>query len=390
MTIGIIEIMPRGHYTLVDSVARIYASDPLNRVHIFTHQQALRQFDGLKQLYGERLTVTAKGDDESVADFFSRIGDMGLDAAYIITMDRYYKEFLAAPFVFPLRLFIHNIDEWFHTTLRYNLYHFFRGFSISAAQIYKFKTSFLYPSFRTKIAAKVLANGGRCVVLNANLKKELAAFIPANAIEVIPFSVYDPSLADASQANTKLRVCIPGMISETRRDYYSVLSMLDSDIEFFRDRIEMDFLGGISVQERGADIITATKRLIAKGMTIHIYEKPLVPLDEFDAQLAKADIILGNMNVVLDKYSTYGKTKETGIPFTMIRTAKPGIFPEQYDLLDELHSSSVLFKTYEDVSTILHDLAADPAKLATLKKEAQKNSLLFEPRRLYTALTSAR
>jgi hypothetical protein len=85
------------------------------------------------------------------------------------------------------------------------------------------------------------------------------------------------------------------------------------------------------------------------------------------------------MNVIVDKFSSYGKTKESGIVYTMIRCAKPGILPSQYPILTEIKSSTLTFNSYNDLKAILYNISNKRERLDELLIEAKKNSLYFAP-----------
>ncbi len=378
MKIGILEIMPVGHYTLVDSVARIFASDEQNKVYIFTQTEGAEVLAPIvKEL--RNVEIFSLKENQSIKDFFCEISAHNLDRLYIITLEKYFPDIYSFNFNCPIHLFIHNIDSWFQANLNYSFYNFFKHFSLSPKIIYYFKTSFIYPIQRKKIISKVYESGGKFVVLNSIIKKELSKFVKNDLIDVIPFSVYNRNLEDNSTNNKIPRVCIPGLLSFTRRDYISLFNILENDLEFFKERIEIDLLGGISYTEQGEKIIEKAEKLISKGMKIIYYNKKFVPLSEFDHQLTKADIILGNMHVIQNKFSKYGKTKESGIIFTMIRCGKPGILPADYALINELKTSTIVFKDYDDLDKILRDLIQNPRRIGELKKEALNNSNKFVP-----------
>jgi hypothetical protein len=176
------------------------------------------------------------------------------------------------------------------------------------------------------------------------------------------------------------------MVSEIRRDYYSLLYIIEKDFQFYSQSVEFDFLGGIAHKEGGNRIRDQIKRLSDKGAKIIYYDKPLVPIEEFDQQLAKADLILGNIKIKVDKFSYYGKTKETGIPFTMIRAAKPGILPYKYPSLTDLESSTLRFTDYSDLDRIIREIVSNKIDMEKIKTEAITNSLKFEPAALYKKL----
>jgi hypothetical protein len=251
--------------------------------------------------------------------------------------------------------------------------------------VYDFKVNFIYPLQRKKIINKIKRNGGKFVVLSSILKKELSIYINKDLIDVVPFSFYDKNLTDKSLLNTRLRICIPGTLSNTRRDYLGILDLFDDNSELFKTKIELDLLG-CPIQKEDDKIIQRARLLIFKGLKIHLYEHSFIPNEIFNENLSKADIILGNLKIQQGKFSFYGKTKETGVTFALIRAAKPGVIAEGYDIMDELKSSVLYYKDRDQLKTILLRLANDKDYLEILKKEAQKNSQSFEPSLIYKNL----
>ncbi len=389
MKIGILEIMPKGHYTLVDSIARIFGSNENNLIYIFTHTHSCDiLMPMLAEMNNNNIHLLCMNENEELNSFLKKINGFNLDRIYIVTLEKFFKEIYSANFNSPIYLFIHNIDSWFRAGLNYQLYNFFQNFSLSQKIFYFFKVSFIYPVWRKKVISKVYQTKGAFVVLNKILKEELKNYVNERLIEVIPFSVYNEKLKNNNLNKRLLRICVPGMISMTRRDYISLFQAIESDIGYFKDKIELDLLGGISYGEGGEKIIEYAESLIKKGIKLVYYNKPLVPLFEFDQQLSKADVILGNMNIIQNKFSKYGKTKESGIIFTMIRCAKPGLLPEGYALIDDLKSSSIIFRNYEDLIIKIQELIQNPSSLNRLKEEALKNSLKFEPEKILKELIS--
>ena len=70
MHIAIIEIAPKGHYTYVESMVKIYASDKQNRIVIFTNTFGLKQ---LKYLENDQISLVVKGENEDYFTFFQAI-----------------------------------------------------------------------------------------------------------------------------------------------------------------------------------------------------------------------------------------------------------------------------------------------------------------------------
>ncbi|MEI7810821.1 MAG: hypothetical protein WCJ01_00185 [Ignavibacteria bacterium] len=384
MKVGIIEVMPLGHFTLVESVMEVFASDCKNEIFIFTHRYGSGIITPVVK-DKKNVHVVTKDEVESLSHFFKRIGSFQIDKLYIITLEKYFKEFYSAKFNSQVVLLIHNIDEWSNFSFGYNINCFLFSFS-NLSLIYNLKKYLIYPYWRKKILNKQLQSNGKFVVLSENLRPKLSYIVPAGKTEVIPFSVYNKNLADKSGANTILKVSIPGKLSTMRRDYTTVFTALESDIDFFKDKIELLLLGSIAEYEGGLSIKAEADRLISKGIKIKYFSEKFIPFEEYDEHFASTDIVLGNMKVVIDKLSIYGKTKETGFTFTLIHYAKPGLVVSGYDIFEELKSSTVAYTGARELRNILNEIITNKEKLRHLKEEAKKNSLLFSPGNIYKKL----
>jgi hypothetical protein len=385
MKVGVIEIMPKGHFTLVDAVVRIFASDKDNQVFIFTNQNGFKELKHFEENQDMQVKIAVL-ENNDVDRFLLAVRNYKLDRIYITTLEKYFKEFYSFLKSSKANLFIHNIDEWFQANLKFRFYTFFRNFSFSTKIIYAFKVAFVYSGWKKKIAASIAVEKGKYVVLSSILESELEKFVDKTNIEIIPFSVFDKNLKDKSSGNQLLRICIPGLISKLRRDYHSVIKLIENNQELIRDKMLFEFLGGVASEEGGVELLEKFKSLESKGINIVYYQKSRVPLEEFDEQLSKSDLILGNMKVVLDKYSSYGRTKDSGIIFTMIRAAKPGVLVEGYPVIEEMKSSVLTYSNNDDLLNILLELAGNKSVLQRLKTEALNNSEKFSPEVLYKNL----
>jgi hypothetical protein len=382
MKIGIVEIMPVGHYTLVDSIARIFLAGSENEIVIFTNSIGANVLNPLVKEMSGRINLITKKDEEKIDDFLKIIINYQLNKVYVVTLEKYFAELLHFKANCSIVLFIHNVDDWFRLNPLNLLYRFFKSFKYPGQIIYKTKVCFIYPFWKRRLVNKILNNGGKLAVLNGHIKQELSKYIETKKIEVIPFSVYNPDIKDESSNNMYIRICIPGMVDMVRRDYISVLKIFEEEKNLFKDQFELEFLGGIAYDVGGDKVVKMADKLIEKGLRIIYYDRKYIPLEEFDAKLSKANIILGNMNVIINKYSSYGKTKESGIAYTMIRASKPGILPADYPMLIELQSSTLIYNSYEELKSILLKLANNRSILKILTSEAQKNSLQFTPSNL--------
>ena len=117
-------------------------------------------------------------------------------------------------------------------------------------------------------------------------------------------------------------------------------------------------------------------------MNIIIHNTSSIKVNDFDSELAKADLILANLTPKLG----YGNNKESGIPFTMLKFAIPGLFQKGVYFMPELTSSILVFADYYDLIKIIIELNNNEQKMRKLKNEALKNSENFKPENIYQRL----
>ena len=388
MNIGIVEIMERGHMTLLECVARIYLSDSHNRLSIFVREDIEKQARKLFSDY-TNIDYIVKKENESDAYFLAKINTYSLDLAYFITFEQLnlLPIFYKINYKFPVRLFIHNIDFWFEVPFSERCIKFIKT---SIAQKGKglnanFKNHFYNFPFTKKIVKQVISNKGKIVVLNSILKENISQYVGNKEdVIIIPFSFREKKITDQSQYNTKIRLCLPGFVTQRRRDYLGILEAAEQNLDFFKNNITIEFLGGfnLSFDKSVGQILEKSKYLISRGLDLIIYEKNSIPVSEFDEKLSKADFILANLTPILG----YGKTKESGIPFTMIKIAKPGLFQVGYPTLDELKNITVYFENYEHLMRLVSDFRQNKHKMNELKTLATETTEIFTPEKIYKQL----
>src|SRR5206468_3290474 len=81
-----------------------------------------------------------------------------------------------------------------------------------------------------------------------NVEQFLAKFVPVEKITVYPFAIYE-HMFDNSVTNTKLRVCVPGIVNNIRRDYDSLFRILLANAPRLKEKITVDLLGYIPKEE---------------------------------------------------------------------------------------------------------------------------------------------
>jgi hypothetical protein len=381
MTIALLEIAPHGHYTYVESIARIFAADPNNKIIIFTNE---RGGEMLNYLENEQISLVVKPNTEGVLDFFKRIHNV--DKIVVVTLEVYAKEtyhiakaFLKTDFNCPIYYVLHNFDFWFEQSFSDKIRNVFYRFQGIKLFLYQLKIYFKYSLINPQIIEKVKRSNGRFVTMSSPLGKELAHYVGAERVAILPFSIFDGQLADESGGNQRLRICVAGQVSAIRRDYTSILDILAADTEgVLKEAFDWDFLGKVSLAEGGQAIVDKAESLVKRGYSIRLYPE-FLSMKTYDAHLAKADIVMGNLILQQGATARYGKSKETGVIFTMIKAAKAGLLPVDYALDPALTSSVLTFEGYEDAIKILLRLHENKEELQQLKVAALENSQKFTP-----------
>jgi hypothetical protein len=379
MTIGIIELAEAGHFTYVESIAQVYLSAPDNKVIILTTPKGAK---ALAHLDNPQLSVVEINPE--IPTVFDEIGRYDLNMAYIVTLEhtnkqgyRLIQSLLATNWRFPVNFVIHNIVFWTKSGIlekvRSVLYHT-KGLN---SAFYELKKTFWYGRNNSHLLKHIFNSNGKLVVLSHAVASELATHVGAGRVQVMPFSVYTGAIPDNSADNKKIRVCFPGYVSAVRRDYFSVLRFFKHPV--IRQHYTFDFLGGIAEHEGGAAVVIEAKHYQSMGADIYLYEKPSVGIVEFDEQLAKADLIFGNLHVQVGFNSTYGKSKESGLLFTMIKAAKPGMVPADYPVEPALITSNLTFNNYDEALQLLIKIAEQPTLLNALKEQALVGAREYAP-----------
>jgi hypothetical protein len=393
MRVAIVEIMDTGHIPMVDALCRIFCSEPGNAIDLFTLRRHEVHLVHLKEkLPG--ISFRIKDDNKSINDFLGEIALLSFDRVYVVTMTKYFPSFARWKLKSSLFLVIHNLDEWFSLSFVNNVGKFISGLFRKPdikLLIYLVKLHFFIPRHKRRILDIVTKTKGTVVVLSESVRREAAKYNLTFNIEVVPFSVFERDAVILESDITKpLRICVPGIVSQYRRNYLALLDLTEKHLEDYKDDFILDFLGGVQPGNRlndSAPVLEKAEVLMKKGFKIIIHDTGFIPVEEYNRELALSDIILGNMNVVLNSHSQYGKTKETGLPFAMIRAAKPGILPVDYPVPEEIITSTIRYENYDHLGEILTELINNRQQVTDLQKMALENSVNFSPDRIYKKIT---
>jgi hypothetical protein len=128
----------------------------------------------------------------------------------------------------------------------------------------------------------------------------------------------------------KIKIVIPGAVSQNRRDYDSFFKKL---LKFKNVGInyEIIFLGKASGKE--LEKLKSIVDKLPQFIKIQFFENK-IPQQEFDDWMNKADVLFCPIQAETEFFSLkeiYGKTKISGNIGDAIKYVKPAIFPEFYD-----------------------------------------------------------
>ena len=194
-------------------------------------------------------------------------------------------------------------------------------------------------------------------------------------------------MEDSSGDNKILRICIPGVITQAKRDYLSLFEVLEKHADALKDRIDLYLLGYITDREKD-EMSAAIQKLIDSGYQV-LYHDTFVYGEEFDKAIANCDLLLNNQFISKNSTEVYGKTKESGMIFNMLRAAKPGVLPREYNVSQEFYDCTLFFDSYDTLVALIQEIVDDPQRLEQLKNAAQKLSTSYLPNNLYSRLVTA-
>ena len=386
--IGIIEICEPTHYSAVNGLMKAYAVDKNSTIYIYTIEKiaiALKE-NGLPE--NVQLIVYKAGS--SIDVFFNDIESNQFDRLHICTVSDHYAAFLKfTPDCKELYFHVHNVELWFDDRFSQRLDLLMYNLRDKEYKVPAFKTAgrfvkeIILKRYRQRILKKVYSYNHHFIVHSSGVKQFLAGFVPDSKITVFPFAIYE-YMKDNSVDNTKLRICIPGIVSNDRRDYDSLFEILLKNADLLKGKLTVDLLGFIP--KEGRHLVDVIKTLQNRGIDV-LYYLEFVFGEKYDLPLSRADIILGNLKVEKNSAQKYGRTKESGTVYNMVRGAKPGILAKIYPVDKEFHASSLLFDDYDHLGDMIVEIVNNPARIEPFKLKAKTLSEQFAPSPLYQLLT---
>ena len=373
---------------VVNTVVKTYASDPANKIFIFTTQGA-KDLIMAQDNDGAQIEYVLFDQESNVNGFFEKIKEYPLDRIHYTTVSKHFKAFYFFKPNLNCKVFFHfhNIDLWYYSALIIQIKRLYKVFfkdrnKIDFMRQIKYSVKdVLWDFYRKKFIKKIAKDGTNIVILSEAQRFHLQKYLNAKNAIVFPTLIFEPDFyKDLSTDNTKIRVCIPGSVTQIRREYNKLFDVLESNLDFYKSNFILDLLGFIPSSETA--IIERISVMQEKGLNILSYNY-FIDVKQFDLELYKSDIILSN--ILLDD-SLGLQNKETAAVFHMIRGAKPGVFPESFVLDKDFKDSVVKFKAYSDLHDLFVELFNKPQIIKELKANAMKISLQYSPAELIKRL----
>lgn len=284
-----------------------------------------------------------------------------LNSADFIIIDQLYsfRELISFAFFHikkPNLLIVHDCNSWFNPQRPISL-------------INKIKN-------RLTIHIKKKVN--YFAVAGENMQMHLQNSLNINNSIVIPFRYADFNRSvdlpqQAYQANTKLIIAVPGMISQRRR-YKELLEAVTT--KKLKGKIQLVLLGKPK-GEYGAHMLQLIKEKIEKGHQIK-YWTAFIPDQVFNEEIKKAHILFSDFNPVYHtdngQVEIYGITKETGISLLMLNKAKPGLLPSTFKQMASIENQTLHYSSLDHLAEILYDLYQGNSSLEKLIYHAIQNA----------------
>ena len=388
MRVGIVEICVKEHYMVVNAVLKTYSSQTSNEVYVFTLAEAVDLIQGGQDL-GSNVHFVIMDATKPVADFLNQVEAFNLDRVHLTTVTKYFKAFYHfKPKTAQLFFHFHNIDLWFESAISIQAKRLWKAYFIDkikfewATQIKYSVKDIFRDIYRKKFIKRLAKDKAKWIVLSEAQKKVLSQYIDVSNAIVFPTLVFEPNLhQDLSVKGAKLRICIPGSVTQVRREYEQLFNMIELNFDWVKTHFSFDLLGFVPPNE--THLLERIKALESNGLAIDYYTS-FLEVKQFDLNLYAADILLSNL--LLDQNEAI-QTKETATVFHMVRGVKPGIFPQAFQLDSDLEASVIKFKDYQDLLRVFHVLIDEPEQLIALKQKAESLSKSYTPEYLYKRLS---
>ncbi len=385
--VGIIEICEKGHYMLTNALIKTYLSNPDHHIYVFVKKDVYELLIS-QNPKSSNLEYIILEDFANQNSFLSSIQKYQLDRVHIATVTKFYKSFFNLQFNDTCSVFFHfhNIDLWFESSFKIQIKRLFKVFSnynkeVQIIRNLKYSAKEILRDFYRKKLIRKVTKFYKLVILSEAQRHLLSQYTDASKAIIFPTLIFEPDYyKDTSANNSNIRICIPGSVTQNRREYFKLFEVIETNFEFYKTNFLFDLLGFVPVEEKA--LMTKIRDLKDRGLKINFYEN-FINSDFFDKELFKCDYVLSN--ILLDDNNKI-QSKETAAVYHMIRGAKPGIFPSGFQLDKAFEETVLKFDDYSKIHELFVKITKNKDLTVELKQKALKLSLQNSPKELLQTL----
>jgi hypothetical protein len=300
---------------------------------------------------GESIFIS---DSSMISD---QLKSKNYDLIIIGTVHRYFNTFCAIAEKYNTAVIVHNKNF-----VNIPLLRLFKSI-FKADLIYRLKLWWKEGLF---YSSKAYQKAKNLLVLDDELSAECFKFLP------LFYTKYTEK-----PDNKVLRIVIPGGVSQQRRNYKKVFSVIKSlensyNIDIQKKLIEFVFLGKAKDHEL-RELVNLER--YSKYVNITYFSERVSQAD-FEKWMRKADVLwcpIQQETTFFSQREIYGKTKMTGNLGDAIKFGKPAVFPENYHSHLEfiVAEQSDVIKQFEELKSFNFDFQKDYNK-KTVQQKLQK------------------
>ncbi len=341
------------HLLDLDSFCKVFEKTSY-QITLYTTRKIHNTFKN--QSYANRYNWVVKPDNQSVSSFLQEHKETINKSNWIYynTIASNYNDYCCIRFKGKTILRIHNAHTYLQPLKHwYIIPTFFNLYKVASYIVREFvgELDFYY-------LPKVVRNMDYYCFADENVKNYVIQkkIVTENKIfPTIPGSVFNGEFKDYS-IKDKIRICIPGIIDERKKNYAPVLEALNQIKNNIHNFVEVVLLGK-PVGKYGAWVIEEFKKLNSEKLSI-ISFTGFVEQEKFNELMFGSHLLITptKETTVFRAYKEiYGKTKASGSVGEMVKYGVPNLFPDYIYFDDEMKT---IINKYSSSETLAAELSA--------------------------------
>lgn len=348
MTISFIEL--DFHHDVVDGFCRTFSNSEV-KVNFYIKKAVFDKLQKYEYVNSQNFTWTIYQNGSRKSFLKSNIDKINnANCVFINTLSSEPKAYLSVKFIPKVILRVHNLNKLFRPIKSINIpikpFYLWKAFSYfirevvygqylsSYKKIQKLTDYFTFPDE----SVKQFALENNFVTINK--------IAPSFSLKVFE---EDNNIINSSKKDV-FSITIIGGIDFRRRDYQTVLNVLNRLVPQLKHKIKLTLLGN-SRTKHGNELLPKLQKLENDNFKLEYFNQS-VSQEKFDEVISNTSIILSPIKVetlVEIYHETYGKTKISGSILDSIRFPIFTILPAQYSLGKEKQD---LFGRYKDAEEL--------------------------------------